>query len=351
MRLRYFLVIFIVLAVPSGAATLMEPGSRSTQDGLRWMKDYRENPSPQAVPKLYKTLSKRGAFREPDSSGVYIGFLAGVIGSNPRTARSLIAKTLPLPFEDQWIIIRAVAYSGHPRWRELMLYLIDQLPDRRLLTEHYLSGRLPTLDEVPLDTKRMTPMEKFRRIFKRETYFGKKKKKEEPVTFATHPELIDIHWGLYFATGKAQPIARVVELLPWTKERDDVDKLTIGGMAKFTLAANASRDVHLLRLLKSLSREQPKEIRPILQDVTEAAETADTARIRKDVLAVVDELRRKGPGSKREIAWWGKVGQTALSLGCVGAAVTGQVEFGVPCVVGGALSSAALRYLASPEDG
>ena len=33
----------------------------------------------------------------------------------------------------------------------------------------------------------------------------------------------------------------------------------------------------------------------------------------------------------------------------IGAAVTGQVEFGVPCVVGGALSSAALKYLASPD--
>lgn len=58
-------------------------------------------------------------------------------------------------------------------------------------------------------------------------------------------------------------------------------------------------------------------------------------------------LRQNGPGSGRTTAWWAGVGQVALSLGCVGAAAAGQVQFGVPCVVGGALSSAALRYLGS----
>src|SRR5262249_14278454 len=39
--------------------------------------------------------------------------------------------------------------------------------------------------------------------------------------------------------------------------------------------------------------------------------------------------------------WWGMVGQTALALGCVVASAMGQVEVGIPCVVGGALSGAA----------
>jgi hypothetical protein len=196
-------------------------------------------------------------------------------------------------------------------------------------------------------------MDKVRSIFKRETYVGgdDEEQEEEPITFATHPELIDIHWGVYFATGEPEPIERIVTLLPWAKDRDDIDRLTAGGMAKFTLAANASRDVETLRLLKGMSHDQPKKVRRVLEDVIEAAETADAGRIRKDALEVVSELRLKGPGSKREVAWWGKVGQTALSLGCLGAAVTGQVEFGIPCVLGGALSGAALNYLVSPEDG
>jgi hypothetical protein len=142
---------------------------------------------------------------------------------------------------------------------------------------------------------------------------------------------------------------RIVHLLPWTTERDDVDKLTIGNMAKFTLAANAAYDVRLLKALKRLQPELAKPVQPPLAEVIEAAETADTGRIRKEALAAVDELRKKGPGSKRDIATWGQVGQTVISMGCLGAAVAGQVQFGIPCVVGGAVSSATIRYLASPE--
>lgn len=351
MRHAFFLVILAFMLVPAQAETTAEINARSPEVGLRWIKDYRTKPEPDAVPGLYKALSKRKAFSEPDSSGVYVGFLAGVIGSEKENARRMILRTLPLPFEDQWVVIRAVAYSGHPRWRELMLDLITHLPDRRLLIERYLSGEFPVLEETPLEPKPVTAMDKVRRIFKRETYWGEKKKTVEEFTFVSHPELIDTHWGLYFATGDDEPIERIVTLLPWSVERDNLDKLTIGGMAKFTLAANATRDADLLRMLKRLYREQEKDVRPILLEVTEAAETADIGRIRKQAVAMVEDLRIKGPGSKRDIAWWGQAGQTVLSAGCIAAAATGQVEFGIPCVVGGALSSAALRYFASPDPG
>jgi len=36
-------------------------------------------------------------------------------------------------------------------------------------------------------------------------------------------------------------------------------------------------------------------------------------------LAVVQELKRKGPGYKRDISFWGQVGEGAISLGCVAA--------------------------------
>ena len=349
MRRVFAIILAFVCYAPAQAARVDDPKANSTDAGLRLIKEYRAKPDPRSVPPLIRALSERGAFKDPESSGVYVGFLAGVLGANPRGAKTLIEQTLPLPFEDQWIVIRAVAYSGLPHWRELMRDLAKRMPDRKMLAEHYLNGKLPTLATVELEPKRATRMDKVRRVFKRETYFGAKKEPPRQLTFVSNPELIDTHWGLYFATGKDASIKRIVILLPWSTERDNVEKLTIGGMAKFTLAANATRDAKLLRLLKQLSVEQSKAVKPLLDEVIEAAETADIGRIKKEALASVDELRRKGPGSKRELAWWGKVGEATLSLGCLGAAVAGQVEFGLPCVVGGALSTAALRYFASPE--
>ena len=78
-------------------------------------------------------------------------------------------------------------------------------------------------------------------------------------------------------------------------------------------------------------------------------DTADIGRVRKEALAAVEELKRKGPGYKRDISFWGQVGEGAISLGCVAAAALGQIEFGIPCVLGGAATSAAVRYWSSPQ--
>ena len=68
-----------------------------------------------------------------------------------------------------------------------------------------------------------------------------------------------------------------------------------------------------------------------------------TTRIRKEALAAIDELKAKGPNSKRDVSFWGKVGEGTLAVGCIAAAATGQVEVALPCVIGGAASSAALQ--------
>jgi hypothetical protein len=74
----------------------------------------------------------------------------------------------------------------------------------------------------------------------------------------------------------------------------------------------------------------------------------DTAKLRREALASIDDLRRKGPGMKRNISLAGQVGQGALALGCIAAAYSGQIELGLPCVVAGGVSSAVMGYLNSP---
>ena len=80
-----------------------------------------------------------------------------------------------------------------------------------------------------------------------------------------------------------------------------------------------------------------------LTEVIDAAETFETGRLRNAALAAIEELNARGPGYRRDISFWGKVGEGAIAIGCIAAAVAGQVEFGIPCVVGGAATSAALR--------
>lgn len=345
------LLLIIVSAPPVQAAALAGAEMKDKPEaGLRWMKDYHQAPKPDEVAALIRKLSAQGAFDSPQQAGVYVGFLAGVLRANPGRATALIKETLPLPFKDQWLLVRAIAYSGLENWKQVMVDLVPHLPERKHLMRYYMDGSLPPLDEIPVSPRRPDTLEKVRRAFRWETYFGGgEPDRPEPaeITYATHPELIDVHWGLYFATGEDRPIEVIVALLTWSEERNSLEKLTVGGMAKFTLAVNAARDPDLLDALRRIHPNEPPAVQPILTEVIMAAETADTGRLHQEVVGAIDQLRQKGPGARRDAAWWAEMGQVALSLGCVGASAMGQVQFGIPCVVGGALSGAALRYLGS----
>jgi len=342
MRCVIPLFALFMLVAPASATTPQGGEFLSNEQVTAWISNYRTKPDPARVPAAVRALSRSGAFKDPESSGVYVGFLAGVIGTNPAKAEELIGKMLPLPAGDQWAIIRAIAYSNHPDWMGLLGKFADRMPLRQVMIDKYLAGTLPTLDEIPLEKKKPTLVEKMRGYFD--------KSKEAPTSDATldgRPELLDTLWGYYFATGSYRPIARIIALLPWSKDRDSIDKLTVGSMAKYTLASNAARDMELLAMLKRASKRQAKNA--ILDEVIEAAETMETTRVRKDALAAMEELKRKGPGYKRDMATWGQVGQGALALGCIAAATAGQVQFGLPCVLGGAASSAALNFWGSQQ--
>ena len=252
---------------------------------------------------------------------------------------------LPLPDESQWAVVRAIAYSEHPEWRLLLRMFADRLPARRVMIDKYLSGELPRLFQVAPERTR-TFGENVRYYTSYDTYFGDKKKGRREA-LEPSPELLDSFWGYYFATGRYRPIARIIDMLAWSRDGDDVEKLTLGSMAKYTLAANASRDVRLLDMLKRAAQTQQgknKAVANALKDVIEAAETVETSRLRKEAMAAIEDLRRKGPASRRNATWWGQVGTGAIALGCIAAAASGHVELGLPCVIGGAVSSAGLRF-------
>jgi hypothetical protein len=322
-------------AAMAGAGRLDEQSTRD--DVLKWIDGYRKRPDPASLPVAMKVLSRRGVLQDPDAAGVYVGFLAGVIGARPAAAEGIVGNVLPaLAAEDHWIVVRAIAYSGLPEWKGLLTRFAASMPTRAVMIDKYLDGTLAPLDQVPLEAAKPALLDRMK------SYFGSSPPKRSALTFDTSPELLDTLWGTYFATGDYRPVARIIAMLPWSKEKDSVEKLTVGGMAKYTLVSNATRSRDLLAMLKRASRHQPAAVAPILGEVIDASETLEGAHVRKEALAAIEELKTKGPGYRREISLWGKVGEGALAIGCIAAAATGQVEFGLPCVIGGATSSAAL---------
>ncbi len=281
-----------------------------------WIGTYREDPQPGRVPALVRAMAAQGLLQEQDRAGIYIGFVAGVLADNQIDADKLVTAMFPLPPAAQVLVIKAIAYSGLPDWKQRLGRFVERMPARQILIRKFLYGKQPTLVQLPLDKG---------------------------------PEVLDTWWGFYFATGSYEPVLRIMRALEWSQEKDKLERLTVGSMAKWTLASHAANNKHLLDFCRSEVTRQPKRTARVLREVVVAAETFETGKIRKQAVAAIKELKTKGPATRRKWSWWGQAGQMALSVGCVAAAATGQVYLGLPCIIGGAASSAALKLLDSKQ--
>ncbi|MDX2308119.1 MAG: hypothetical protein NW216_07775 [Hyphomicrobium sp.] len=314
-----FVVILIAMfalgALGIADAKSSKPRFDKPEAVLKWINGYRETPEPERLPDAVHAMAELGLFRELEQAGVYVGFMAGALSAEPARAAELLARMFPLAPEHQVFLVRAIAYSDLPEWRDLLIAFAERMPARKVLIEHYLYGDGKTLFNLPLD----------------ESAF-----------------VLDAHWGYYFGSGSRKALARIVTALEWVEEKDDVERLTFGAMSKWTLASNATRDEVLKAALTDELETASDVSRRHLRDVIFAAETFETHKIRKAAITAIDELKAKGPAYKRDYAWWGQTGQTVLALGCVAAGAMGQFQLGIPCVIGGAVSTAALKYLA-PE--
>lgn len=299
----------VVMSMLVSALAAEPKGFASAGEIASWMSTYREKPEPKRLAAAVHALSDLGQLSDQEAAGIYVGFMAGVLGANQLRAPKLVAAMFPLRTDEQVAVIKAIAYSGLPNWRQLLVAFSDKLGDRQVLVDRYMTGKFQTLAELPVESGRT----------------------------------LDTLWGYYMATGSYEPIQRIIGALPLAGETDDLERLVVGGMVKWTLASNGERDQSLLKLYYVEKEHQPEAVAAQLGEIIEAIEVAETGQIRKTAAAAIDELKTKGPASKRTIAWAGQVGQTALALGCVAASVMGQVQLGVPCVVGGAVSSAALK--------
>jgi hypothetical protein len=338
-------VALLVLVVPASAAVTPEIDQRASLSVVQqWIYNYRAKPDYVHVPAAVRVLFHSQTFKEPENAGIYLGFIAGAIGSNPAKAEQLVDSFFPVPPEDEWVIVRAIAYSGLPDWRNLLRRIAPKMPGRRVMIDAYLSGTLSTLTEIPLEEKKPGMMDKIRGAFTKNPFAKDEKKLNMAQTFAGNQDLLDTLWGYYFATGSHLPILRIMQMLPWSRSHDTVDKLTVGSMARYTLASYAVRDADLREYLRSELPAQPEAIKGPLTEVIQAADTVQLGAVRKDALAAVEELKTKGSDSRRNLDFWGQVGVGALALGCVSAAALGQVEIGIPCVIGGSASQGLLSF-------
>ena len=303
----------------------------STPDRLvEWVYNYSKKPTPWRVPAAVHAMRELGMFTDEEKGAFCTGFIAGVLGSNPKDGPALVGKMLPMPDKDQAVLIRAIAFSGRPDWRDLLTKYKERMPLREPLIDSYLSGKAKPLMEVEL---------------------------------SDGPAVVYTLWGYYVATGQYEPVVRIIEALRWSKNKNDgnfsikkiftgwrndpsaVEKISTGATAKWTLASYAERNRDLLSLYRAEYERQPKEIAQPLRDVIMSAEVFESEKIRKDQFGAIEDAHKMKATNEAGMSKGATAGSIAIATGCVAASALGQVYIAVPCVIGGALFTGAMKLM------
>ncbi len=305
-------------------------GSFSSPDQLMdWISAYRKQRQPWRVPAAVHAMQKYGLLGDEEKAWFCTGFIAGVLGSNPKDGPALVAKMFPMPDKEQAVIIRAIAYSGRPDWRDLLEKSSSRMPLRRPLIDDFINGKRPTLMTLPLENG--------------------------------GSEGIYALWGYYVATGQHEPVVRIMQALQWSRTKEDsgfsfrkvfsgwgndpsaVAKITTGGTAKWTLASYAERDRELLTLYRAEYDRQPETIAKPLKEVIDAAQDFESERIRKDQYGAIENAQKQQMTNEAGMTKGATAGSLAIATGCVAATALGQAYIALPCVIGGALYTGAVK--------
>ncbi|HUU65690.1 MAG TPA: hypothetical protein VMW57_00200 [Methyloceanibacter sp.] len=294
---------------------------------MDWVSNYRKKPDLWNVPPAVHAMLDYGLFGDEEKQWFCIGFIAGVLGTNPHDGPALVARMFPMPDKEQEVIIRAIVYSGRPDWRTLLEKNSSRMPLRRPLIDDFLNNKRPALMDLPLEQG------------------------GAPGIYAL--------WGYYVATGQHQPVMRIMKALKWSKNDEDsnfsfrkiftgwstdpsaVDKISTGGTAKWTLASYAERDRELIRLYRAEYERQPPEVAKPLKDVIEAAELFESEKIRKDQFGAIEDAQKRQMSAEAGMSKGMTAGSLAIATGCVAATALGQAQITLPCVIGGALFTGA----------
>src|ERR1700749_4567389 len=84
MRYPALVTVLLVLTQPAHAAATPDIDPRASLSVVQqWIYNYRAKPDYAHVPAAVRVLFHAQSFKEPENAGIYLGFIAGAIGSNP----------------------------------------------------------------------------------------------------------------------------------------------------------------------------------------------------------------------------------------------------------------------------
>lgn len=225
-------------AVPTAATESRGPKSiASDQDLNAWLTYYYLHPQPELVVPATLLAEKKG-YLNSESGGPYMAFLSRVFAQNP-TKIAGWNKELEVAIQPK---------SKPILWTALWWSHTKE------------SGQL--LDEIAKTLSPKTQTSLLEQIAK----------PPEPIEKMdiNHPNVVDMLWGAFFATGDEKYIQRLISVLSWETQSKDLNKMQVAASVRWSLTSNAEQHPAVLQICQQVREKQP-DLRTVLDPVIEKA--------------------------------------------------------------------------------
>jgi hypothetical protein len=104
------------------------------------------------------------------------------------------------------------------------------------------------------------------------------------------PEINDLYWGAFFASGNPVYVKKLLELVPFAVERNDFNVWATGATAKWSLASNAGRHSLVRKILEEEKRSADKRTQDLITELL----TRDPAQVKKETSDIYAQQKAAG---------------------------------------------------------
>jgi hypothetical protein len=212
---RKALILALTLMVSgSGSALAQRPDTgaaptaiKSAQDLEQWMSYYYLHPQPELLVNGLIFADTNGLVASNPEP--LAAFVSRVFAQNPKRIKTWVNQLQPtISVQSVPMLLSALWWSNTPEGREALNELVQRLPEK---SQGVILGQMANSAQ-PIES----------RDFKSEA-------------------IVHELWAAYSATGDEKYVTRVMSVLPWSYDTNDINKLQIGGAARWSLASNAAQ--------------------------------------------------------------------------------------------------------------
>lgn len=232
---RFALLILCFITTTSVNAA---PAFNSEEELMRWVTYYYKKPQPARIPEAVKYLNQVGALSNQNSIAPIFGFLSGVFSQNPQRVSDWINELTSIGEKELGTVVLGIWYADLPDSKARVYALLEKYPKLKSDFEYLYKGGPMAIEKIPLDQG---------------------------------PWVLDALWGKFMATGDVAPVERVISALPWVNVKGNIDRLMVGGSARWSLTSNAVQHKRVLEICERLATEQSSETTIELLKVIKAA--------------------------------------------------------------------------------